>query len=85
MQNGDAAELCAAHGLVGARDGPGAVEPLAGSSDLPVIVGGDFNMPADDSTMAALRLSFRFAFEEAGWGYGYTRPSRSPGSGSTTS
>jgi len=51
---------------------------LAGSSDVPVLIGGDFNMPSDDSTMAALRSSFRFAFEEAGWGYGYTRPARRP-------
>ncbi|GAC1469433.1 MAG: endonuclease/exonuclease/phosphatase family protein [Isosphaeraceae bacterium] len=42
----------------------------------PLLIGGDFNMPADDSTMAALRLSYRFAFEEAGWGYGYTRPAQ---------
>ena len=51
---------------------------LAGSSDVPVLIAGDFNMPADDSTMAALRANFRFAFEEAGWGYGYTRPARLP-------
>lgn len=51
---------------------------LAQSSDVPVLIAGDFNMPADDSTMAALRSSFRFAFEEAGWGYGYTRPARRP-------
>jgi endonuclease/exonuclease/phosphatase family metal-dependent hydrolase len=51
---------------------------LADQEDLPMLVGGDFNMPSDDSTMAALRTSFRFAFEEAGWGYGYTRPARYP-------
>jgi endonuclease/exonuclease/phosphatase (EEP) superfamily protein YafD len=51
---------------------------LAEQSDLPTLVGGDFNMPPDDSTMAALRTSFRFAFEESGWGYGYTRPARYP-------
>jgi vancomycin resistance protein VanJ len=54
------------------------LDMLAQTSDLPLVVGGDFNMPSDDSTMAALRSSFRFAFEEAGWGYGYTRPSRPP-------
>ncbi len=48
------------------------------SSDAPVLIAGDFNMPADDSTLAALRANFRFAFEEAGWGYGYTRPARYP-------
>ena len=51
---------------------------LAQASDVPMVVGGDFNMPSDDSTMAALRTSFRFAFEEAGWGYGYTRPAFHP-------
>jgi vancomycin resistance protein VanJ len=48
---------------------------LAQTSDLPVVMVGDFNMPSDDARMAALRASFQFAFEEAGWGYGYTRPS----------
>jgi len=51
---------------------------LAEAGDAPMLVGGDFNMPADDSTMAALRATFHFAFEEAGWGYGYTRPTRFP-------
>lgn len=51
---------------------------VARSNDLPLILAGDFNMPADDSTMAGLRAHFRFAFEEAGWGYGYTRPARLP-------
>jgi vancomycin resistance protein VanJ len=51
---------------------------LAETNELPILIGGDFNMPADDSTMAALRSTFRFAFEEAGWGYGYTRPSHHP-------
>jgi endonuclease/exonuclease/phosphatase family metal-dependent hydrolase len=44
----------------------------------PLVIAGDFNMPSDDSTMAALRAHFRFAFEEAGWGYGYTRPTGLP-------
>ena len=44
----------------------------------PLIVAGDFNMPADDSAMGALASSFRFAFEEGGWGYGYTRPAQYP-------
>lgn len=47
-------------------------------SDVPLVVAGDFNMPGDDSTMAALRTNFRFAFDEAGWGYGYTRPASLP-------
>jgi endonuclease/exonuclease/phosphatase (EEP) superfamily protein YafD len=54
------------------------VESLAKTGGEPMIVAGDFNMPSDDSAMAALRACFRFAFEEAGWGYGYTRPSTTP-------
>lgn len=58
------------------------IERLIGWLDqargMPLVMAGDFNMPSDDSTMAALRTSFRFAFEDAGWGYGYTRPSRTP-------
>ncbi|MDR3637826.1 MAG: endonuclease/exonuclease/phosphatase family protein [Isosphaeraceae bacterium] len=46
--------------------------------DTPLVLAGDFNMPPDDSTMASLRTAYRFAFEDAGWGYGYTRPSRTP-------
>jgi endonuclease/exonuclease/phosphatase family metal-dependent hydrolase len=48
------------------------------SRAFPLVVAGDFNMPADDSAMAALASAFRFAFEEAGWGYGYTRPASYP-------
>lgn len=51
---------------------------IAEDADRPMILGGDFNMPPDDATMAALRTSFRFAFEDAGWGYGYTRPAVLP-------
>jgi endonuclease/exonuclease/phosphatase (EEP) superfamily protein YafD len=51
---------------------------LAEANDLPLLVAGDFNLPSDDSTMAALRAHFRFAFDEAGWGYGYTRPTGLP-------
>jgi vancomycin resistance protein VanJ len=48
------------------------------SRDVPLIVAGDFNMPTDDSAMAGLHAAFRFGFEEAGWGYGYTRPTSLP-------
>jgi vancomycin resistance protein VanJ len=51
---------------------------LAEVNDAPLLVAGDFNMPADDATMAALKANFRFAFEETGWGYGYTRPAAIP-------
>ena len=49
---------------------------LLGERGVPLLVGGDFNMPPDDSTLAALLATFRSAFDEAGWGYGYTRPAR---------
>ncbi|MFO0910275.1 MAG: endonuclease/exonuclease/phosphatase family protein [Isosphaeraceae bacterium] len=51
---------------------------LSQVSDVPVLIGGDFNMPADDQTMVTLRANYRFAFDEAGWGYGYTRPATLP-------
>lgn len=51
---------------------------LSESGNIPILVGGDFNMPSDDSSMATLRSVFRFGFEDAGLGYGYTRPSRTP-------
>lgn len=54
------------------------VDGLTEIGDRPFLVGGDFNMPPDDATMAGLRSVCRFGFEEAGWGYGYTRPTRSP-------
>ena len=54
------------------------LESLSRASDVPMLVGGDFNMPPDDSTMHSLRSSFRYAFDEAGWGYGYTRPAAHP-------
>lgn len=51
-------------------------EVLHKSGEVPVIVGGDFNMPPDSPFMKRLREHFPSSFEEAGWGYGYTRPSR---------
>jgi endonuclease/exonuclease/phosphatase (EEP) superfamily protein YafD len=51
---------------------------LAEMRDVPILVGGDFNVPPDHPAMAALGSSYRLAFEEAGWGYGYTRPARYP-------
>jgi vancomycin resistance protein VanJ len=53
----------------------GALSEIRGT---PLVVGGDFNMPADDSIMAAPATRFTFGFEEAGWGYGYTRPTAFP-------
>jgi endonuclease/exonuclease/phosphatase (EEP) superfamily protein YafD len=55
---------------------------LADTHDLPLLVGGDFNMPSDSTLMPALRLAgLHDAFGEAGWGYGYTRPSGIPWAG----
>jgi endonuclease/exonuclease/phosphatase (EEP) superfamily protein YafD len=54
------------------------LDGLAEVRDAPLLMGGDFNVPPDHATMAALGSCFRFAFEDAGWGYGYTRPSRYP-------
>lgn len=54
------------------------VDQLSDTDETPLLVAGDFNMPSDDSSMAALREYLRFGFEDAGWGYGYTRPSKTP-------
>ena len=51
---------------------------LAETRESPILIGGDFNMPSDDSTMSALKANYQFGFEQAGWGYGYTRPTRLP-------
>ena len=47
-------------------------------SEWPVLAGGDMNTPSDSALMAPLRARFDFAFERAGWGYGYTRPTNLP-------
>jgi vancomycin resistance protein VanJ len=51
---------------------------LGESGDLPVLIGGDFNMPADSPMLDPLRSTYDFAFDEAGWGFGSTCPSRFP-------
>lgn len=38
----------------------------------PLILAGDLNTPPDSDLLRPLRRRFRFAFERAGWGYGYT-------------
>jgi vancomycin resistance protein VanJ len=53
-------------------------ELMADSGATPLIVAGDFNMPADYHGMASLRASYPSAFEQAGWGCGYTRPTALP-------
>lgn len=52
------------------------LDQLAETESAPMLLAGDFNMPDDDSTMASLSETFHSAFAEAGWAYGYTRPSR---------
>jgi endonuclease/exonuclease/phosphatase (EEP) superfamily protein YafD len=54
------------------------VDGLSDMHDVPFLVGGDFNVPSDQCSMVALGESLRFAHEDSGWGYGYTRPSRYP-------
>jgi endonuclease/exonuclease/phosphatase (EEP) superfamily protein YafD len=58
------------------------IERLVGGlgeiQEIPYLVGGDFNAPPDQSSMAGLGSFLRFGFEDAGWGYGYTRPARYP-------
>jgi hypothetical protein len=46
--------------------------------DVPILVGGDFNTPADSPLLGPLRRIFQVAFERAGWGYGYTCPCPRP-------
>jgi len=55
-----------------------AVKGISETGNLPFIMAGDFNMPSDNSSMATLKTAMRFGFEEAGVGYGYTRPSKYP-------
>jgi endonuclease/exonuclease/phosphatase (EEP) superfamily protein YafD len=45
--------------------------------DVPILVGGDFNNGPEASGLAVLRDSGQYdsAFDNIGWGWGYTRPS----------
>lgn len=54
------------------------LEGLDEFRDLPLLVGGDLNTPADSRMLDPLKRSFHFAFEDAGFGYGYTRPTTLP-------
>jgi vancomycin resistance protein VanJ len=54
------------------REAERVVVALTGEPGLPVLVGGDFNMPSDSPLFAPVRRRFRVGFDEAGWGYGYT-------------
>jgi vancomycin resistance protein VanJ len=46
----------------------------------PTLIGGDFNQGPESSRLRAIRASglWRSAFDEAGWGWGYTRPAALP-------
>lgn len=56
------------------------IEYVGEMGDLPILIGGDFNGGPDSSELAALRDSgqFQSAFDVAGLGWGYTRPSSFP-------
>jgi endonuclease/exonuclease/phosphatase (EEP) superfamily protein YafD len=43
-----------------------------------LIVGGDFNMPSDYHRMKSLRSTYSSAYDQTGWGFGYTRPTSLP-------
>ena len=55
-------------------------ELLTDLGDLPVLVGGDFNNGPDATRLAEFRDSgvFQSAFDSAGFGWGYTKPSSFP-------
>jgi vancomycin resistance protein VanJ len=53
-------------------------EAIEESGETPVLVAGDFNMPSDYSSMASLRSTYPSAYEQSGWGFGYTRPTAIP-------
>lgn len=55
------------------------VDALAETRGMPTLVAGDFNTPAGSSLLEPLKQGFRDGFEQAGWGFGYTWPSRLPG------
>ncbi len=61
-----------------AKQTVGLVDRLAEVSDWPILAGGDLNTPADSPMLDPLRARYSFAFERAGWGYGYTRPTTLP-------
>jgi endonuclease/exonuclease/phosphatase family metal-dependent hydrolase len=51
---------------------------LTETRDLPLLAAGDFNMPAGSPMRSLFKQEFRVGFEQAGWGYGYTRPTALP-------
>ena len=56
------------------------VDVLTDSGGLPLLIGGDFNMPVESAALSSVLGNgvFQSAFEEAGIGWGYTRPASVP-------
>ena len=56
------------------------LDVLTQTGDVPTIVAGDFNMPIESDSLSSLSTlgGFQSAFDEAGWGWGYTRPASLP-------
>jgi vancomycin resistance protein VanJ len=51
---------------------------LADVGEYPVLLGGDFNTPADSPLAEMVHSNYQSAFDDAGWGFGYSCPSRAP-------
>ena len=53
-----------------------AARALADRAGLPILVGGDFNMPPQSPSMrqALAVTGLRDGFQEVGWGFGYSKP-----------
>lgn len=45
---------------------------------VPLLIGADLNTPSESPILDPLRPFLRNAFDHAGWGYGYTKPSDQP-------
>jgi len=52
------------------------IDDLTQQRNLPFLAGGDWNMPREHPKFRSYGNLFSIAFEEAGFGYGYTRPAR---------
>ncbi len=51
---------------------------LLPEATVPLLIGGDLNAPSESPMLDPIRPFFRFAFDQAGWGYGYTKPTENP-------
>ncbi len=52
------------------------LDHLKETPELPFLAGGDWNMPTEHPRFRAHADTVSLAFDEAGFGYGYTRPAR---------